>query len=444
MPPFTHRTCLTLHPVLAAVFHDFDAAGVHWCLLRLPFDPGQPSGGDVDLLIDGAHLDVARRLLEGLQFVPLPAWGRRSHTHFVHYDFPTACWIWLDIAIDLSFGPYHTLQTRAEADCLARCQRQDGAAVLAPADAFWVLLLHCVLDKGVIAPRHRTRLQELRVAVSGDDPLAQVIEEVCPAGWSPRRMLECVSRADWIALEGLCHELTAAWMRRQSVKPYQLHIQRGLRLLGRARNALRYPGLSVALLGPDGAGKSTLAAGIQTAFIFPARSVYMGLYGGYLTRLDKLRAPVLVVPGRVLILWYRYLTARYHQRRGRLVIFDRYTYDGLLPSRAPLNWRERLARWVDAHALPAPDLALILDAPGKLMYARKGRRKHSPEELEGVRQHFLTLRHHRPELQLVDATRDQEMVRADVINRIWGRYAARWTGRQRCNGRHRTVIGYRR
>ena len=39
-------------------------------------------------------------------------------------------------------------------------------------------------------------------------------------------------------------------------------------------------GPSVAVLGPDGAGKSTLTRGIADAFGLPARVVYMGLWQG--------------------------------------------------------------------------------------------------------------------------------------------------------------------
>ena len=44
---------MALHPELAVVFRHFEDAGICWCVLRLPPDPGK-SGGDVDLLVDSA------------------------------------------------------------------------------------------------------------------------------------------------------------------------------------------------------------------------------------------------------------------------------------------------------------------------------------------------------------------------------------------------------
>src|SRR5438093_307669 len=150
-----------LHPVLEAAFHAFEAAGVHWCLLRLPANLGSPTGGDVDLLIVSADRESVRQVLESCGFVLLPTRGQSPHTHLLSYHQLTDCWIWLDIVTELSFGPFYALRTEAERGCLARRRREGAADVLAPDDAFWVLLLHCLLDKGTIAPRHRTRLLEL-------------------------------------------------------------------------------------------------------------------------------------------------------------------------------------------------------------------------------------------------------------------------------------------
>ena len=125
-----------------------------------------------------------------------------------------------------------------------------------------------------------------------------------------------------------------------------------------------------------------------------------------------------------MVLWSRYAKAQYHQLRGRLVVFDRYTYDAAVPTPHALSWLGRAYRRIDGHACPAPDLVLLLDAPGAVMHARKG--EYDPEILENWRQHFLALRGCVRQLQVVDATRPVAAVRADAIDRIWRCYAARW------------------
>jgi thymidylate kinase len=125
--------------------------------------------------------------------------------------------------------------------------------------------------------------------------------------------------------------------------------------------------------------------------------------------------------GRLLVQWQRYLMARYHQARGRFVIFDRYSYDALLPPPQPLSWSKQWRRWLLAHACPAPDLVLVLDAPGEVLYARKG--EHSIDSLEEQRQRYLQLKKHLPQMMVVDATRDAEQMRREVTSLIWRSHA---------------------
>jgi thymidylate kinase len=75
-----------------------------------------------------------------------------------------------------------------------------------------------------------------------------------------------------------------------------------------------------------------------------------------------------------------------------------------------------------AHACPAPDLVLVLDAPGEVLYARKG--EHSADFLEQQRQQYIALRARLPEMIVVDATRDAERVRRDALAAIWRGYIA--------------------
>jgi thymidylate kinase len=66
-------------------------------------------------------------------------------------------------------------------------------------------------------------------------------------------------------------------------------------------------------------------------------------------------------------------------------------------------------------------LVLLLDAPGELLFARKG--EHSSDFLEQQRQAYHGLREKIPQMVIVDATRDAERVRRDVTSCIWRGYA---------------------
>jgi thymidylate kinase len=171
----------------------------------------------------------------------------------------------------------------------------------------------------------------------------------------------------------------------------------------------------VALLGPDGVGKSTLVAGLASVYPAPVRTIYMGMWQGAdrpgRTRLDAVAA-ILVRPLRV---WGRVARAAVYVARGHLVLFDRYTYDALLPITGSLRWLKRPYFWVLAHLAPRPDLVLVLDLPGEVAFARKG--EFSPDGLEAVRQGFLALAP-RVRAEIVDASAPPDQVRTDVLARI--------------------------
>ena len=93
----------------------------------------------------------------------------------------------------------------------------------------------------------------------------------------------------------------------------------------------------------------------------------------------------------------------------------------------PAASRRRLRQWLLERACPAPDLVLLLDAPGETLFARK--KEHSPARLEEQRQGFLALRDRLPNLVVLDASRDPDDVRRQALAAIWKRQAARLAGK---------------
>jgi thymidylate kinase len=414
---------VALHPTLAALFAALDREGVGWCVLRGETDLLAPAG-DVDLLVASEDLPRMQKGAEALGFARLPAWGYGSHAFFLTYDASRDLWIKLDVVTELAFGPGFSLATGVETECLGRRRRARGIPLLLDADAFWALLLHELLDKeGAVAPGAAARLDELALGPVSDGPLARFVESVCPPGWSAERIVAEVERGDWAALAGLAPRLAAAWRRRRGTDVRRRTIANGFwRWAGKGLRLSRRRGLGVALLGPDGAGKSTLAAELERSSYFPVRSVYMGLYQ------QPLRSRV-GLPGRLGTQWARWLEGAYHRRRGRLVLFDRYSYEALVPNRFRHSRRGRARRWLLGHSCPPPDLVVLLDAPGELLYARKG--EHDVALLETQRAAYRALVARLPRAVVVDASRDVEAVRPEVTAAIWGEYVRRWNRTRR-------------
>jgi thymidylate kinase len=405
--------------LLLSVFERLEQENIQYCLLR-DYDQLDQlvNGGEVDLLVRDDQLGQMRSLLVQLGFVGLPNWGHAPHHFFVAYDQPRDCWLKLDVVTEVAYGkPIHALRTTLAAGCLGNRQRCGPVFVPSPEDELITLLLHCLLDKGRFAPARRQRLRELRHQVADERYLSTLLAQ----SWGPSmtwpRLAALVDSENWGALLDESKIVVEHLASRDRLGTLIRQVRgRVLRKLNRRLQARRPRSPMIALLAPDGAGKSTLAATIQESFYFPVRWIYMGLYQKGSTNSAFFRLPGLSLTKRLFTQWWRYL----NQAQGRLVIFDRYTYDALLPPRQNLSRFRRWRRRLLAHACPAPDLVLLLDAPGDVLFARKG--EHNGTVLEEQRQSYLSMQEGLPQMVVIDAARNAEQVRREAISLIWRSY----------------------
>lgn len=408
---------LDVHPLLRAAFAALEAAGVRYCLLRGERELAHPA--DVDLLVAEAELEPLRAALAPLGFAAIPVWGRGSHRVCVGYDAERGEWLKLDLVAELEFGAHHALRCEGAARCLERRVRVDGVPLLAPDDRFFALLLHCLLDRGRIERGHGASLAELAHGELGGSMLARAVERALPPDWALADLARCAREGDWPALERLAGPLARGLRARGLASLLRSLRNRLLRRLAKPLTALRRRGLRVAVLGVDGAGKSTVAKALEERFFFPVRRVYGGLYpAGNGRRLPK-GLSLLVRIGRLRL---RSAVARAHQLRGRLVVFDRHPCEAVLAGTAH-GARGRLRRALLARACARPDLLLVLDVDPALALARK--REHGLEALAAQRARYRELAAALPEAVLVDAGRAPDAVARAVIARVWRQVAER-------------------
>ena len=220
---------------------------------------------------------------------------------------------------------------------------------------------------------------------------------------------------------------------------------------------------SVALIGPDGAGKTTLTAWLRKSSHIPVKCLYMGinieasdhaLPTSRLVEYFKRRSNTesracrsgeglspknrnskglgsrLWAIGRLinrfLEEWYRQLLSWSYQLRGYVVIYDRhflfdFTLYGIDGETQPAD--KRLHRWLLENFYPRPDLTIYLDAPAEVLFARKGEK--TIEELEQRRQAFLELGHRVKNFARIDATRPFDVVSAEARGLIEQEYRRR-------------------
>jgi len=188
-----------IHPAVSRALEALERSNVHWCLLRGETDLASGEG-DVDLLVARRDLQRLRDALAPLGYVPLRAWGRGPHRFFVAYDEASARRVKLDVVTQLAYGRYQELRTVAAAGCLARRRYIGGLALLSPGDAFWALLLHCMLDRETFSVAHRVRLLELAGEADCDIELRNIADVAFAEGWGAATLLELVRAEDWTAL----------------------------------------------------------------------------------------------------------------------------------------------------------------------------------------------------------------------------------------------------
>lgn len=184
--------------LLDRVFNTFTDSGVDWALLRGRSE--MDTGRDVDLLVAAAHLPVAQEVIFQLGGAPLPQ--RRYPWHHMYViDIPgPGPNLKLDIVSHLIYSRELQIASDLEHRCLERRVMDGSLFLLAPTDAFWTILLHCVLDKQHVK---EARADELLARVEHLDrpsPGEDFFSSICPADWSPDRAVDCVVRRDWLPL----------------------------------------------------------------------------------------------------------------------------------------------------------------------------------------------------------------------------------------------------
>ncbi|HEX6248364.1 MAG TPA: hypothetical protein VFZ64_10875 [Nocardioidaceae bacterium] len=218
------------------------------------------------------------------------------------------------------------------------------------------------------------------------------------------------------------------------------------------------PRLRVALVGADGAGKSTISRMLEEEhelLPFPVKRVYMGV---------NLEASTLMLPTTRLLLavkrarggrpdlvaapqvrstpdagrpdlrrraragarlavwlleeWLRQAVATGYSRRGFVVVFDRHFFADYYHSDVARgsDGGRSFHGWVLEHLYPKPDLVVCLDAPAEVLFARKP--EATPGWLDQRRRQYLALEGVVPAFVAVDATRPLDEVYSDVLDSI--------------------------
>lgn len=207
-------------------------------------------------------------------------------------------------------------------------------------------------------------------------------------GRNRQLILRMAQTNDWMEIRTTFDSIRAE-LRRNSAESFRQRLRTvPIRALHQLRRVLNPTGGWIAIMGPDGAGKSAAIGSIREQFRFAyhrvncfhlrPKSIHFGkdTHGVVTDPHGKPpRGWILSVAKAFFLIadyWLGYLAQIVpSMQRSQLIVFDRYIYDLLVDHRRVRyggpSWLLRLA----ARIVPHPQLVILLDAPPDVLWSRK-------------------------------------------------------------------------
>jgi thymidylate kinase len=432
---------------IRTLVRDLDDAKLRWVVVRNHQDLPDEVGDDIDIVVhpDDAITteDVIRAAAKrGGLFLLRSYRGLEHHTFAVATPDLSGRFVLL---VDVQWAVAFKGRLLIDAEGVLTDRRRSGE-IWIPTSGMegYALLLHAVLKKGELKPRYIERLAELEQLEPG------AVERVARGrlgGALARRLMSVRTRAQLLAVR---EPLARAIDRRHPGNFWRrpnFQVQSKLR---QVKLRLKPRGLFVALLGPDGSGKSSTTDLLETLLgsqgdVLPVDRVYLGSGQPLLPtrklmrRLRgadnpshknqqvrdvaprRLRGALHVTADEILRYWVH---VRPRLARHGIVLADRYAYD-LFRINNP-TVRRRWFRRVATIVISAPNLTFFLEGDPEVITARK--QELTVEETIRQQHAYRGLIDVVPDLRPLDLTTRDEAALRRLALEILDAYSARNDG----------------
>ncbi len=428
--------------LLVTFFDSLDRNEVRYCVLHSWEELPQKVSSDLDIAIhpeDAQRLPLVFRSLRENGYTAVQVFNYLVNAYYVVF-------FWLEgitvnsVAIDIILEHRRGgLIVQSGESLVSRRRRQGLFWIPAPESEFTYLLAKKTW-KGGAPHRQALRLKALVEQLGG--PTAERLAGQLFLGELRIGVVEACASGRIDAFLGKLKGQT--WKTGFLRNPWKLTayvISDGIR---RARRWMQPTGFFVTVMGPDGAGKSTLIQHLIQA-VSPAFRRYRVFHWRPMLllrrriRRDTTRPhslpphsswrSIAMLFAYLLDYWLGYcLLIRPLLARSGLVLFDRYFDDLLIDAKRyrygkPL-WAARALRSL----MPKPDLVLVLDAPDEVVLSRK--QEVAPEEVQRQRRLYSQYQKEISNGRLIDAAAPVAQVTGESARAILEFLA------QRCQRRH--------
>ncbi|MCG8637396.1 MAG: hypothetical protein MI863_26430 [Desulfobacterales bacterium] len=436
MKKVKYDTGLLLRSLLTTFFGSLDAGAVPFCVLR-NYDtlPGH-TDNDVDILVDRNHFEAAVQIL----YTMAGRAGLTLHMHIEH-----ACLLLMFHASGNPRDQYHIdLYTEITwkgfslgdpEEILLSRRRHHGFYIPDPAWEQAVNLLAGLVYQGRVKRKYRQGIHKTAVHKIHGNTLLSVLNRVLGTREGCIIWKQAQNSA-WESIEKRYRKVQNALVVQNMRKNLPGLLRRQTALAGRLVRRLVYPaGISMAVIGPDGAGKSTLIWKLvrRLTITFKGKQRIVHWRPELLTSSPGSEQPPETAPhekpvrGRAMsMIFFTYHTLMFIlgyalklaplRLKGWAIFLDRYYYDFFVDLK-----RFRLVlsnHWVDLgfFFVPKPDIVLLLDAPPEVLRMRK--KEVSEEETLRQCRAYRQLARNLPNSYILNADQPVDRVADDALKII--------------------------
>lgn len=374
---------------------EFDIRGIAWCVMRNyeTFPRPRSDTSDFDLLLDSkpsVALEALRSVLQPPVCLGMVISRSGGEVISIYITLPGSPALRLDFMRKVSWAGCELL-----AASVVISNRHIVNDVPRPSPG------HEVADSMMTYLFHRGRVKEeyrQHIQSTVQQNIAQFTACLAPV-WGQKIAAELAERAiaaDWAWFENWVHKTKRRLLLRASLSPFTALATLYEFGINTVHRVLHPPGVWIAFLGPDGAGKTTVGdayrARMSTLYytenqrqlhwrpnLLPAPGKLTGKNKGSYNVTEPHAKPPhgqMISLLRFSYFWFDYVIGHWFNVRpllakGGLITFDRYYHDFLVDAR---RYRLNLPKWLLSAAgrgVPQPELLFILDAPADVLYARK-------------------------------------------------------------------------